>query len=67
MVEFDYDPDEIVRYADQDMSLRQAMRRWMALPRERQPLACFFRDQGKEPALFDLAHIEKLATLRDVW
>jgi hypothetical protein len=61
MINFDFDPEEIVRYGNQDMSLRQAIKRWKALPRERQVLADFFREVGKQPSLFSLQHIEKLA------
>jgi len=61
MVDFDFEPEEIVRYDNQDMSLRQAIDRWRALPRERQLLADFFRERGKEPPLFQLRHIFELA------
>ena len=60
VVDFDFDPEEIV-YGNQDMSLRQAIDRWKALPRDRQLSADFFREVGKEPPLFGLEHIEKLA------
>jgi hypothetical protein len=54
-------PRRSCAYANQDMSLRQAMSRWKALPREQQILADFFRDTDKEPPIFGLAEIEKLA------
>jgi hypothetical protein len=63
VIDFDYDLEEIVTYGGKPMSLRTAIRQWKALPREQQGLADFFRDKGKEPSIFEFAHIKKLAKL----
>jgi hypothetical protein len=62
MVGFEYDPEEIVNYGNKPMSLRTTIRQWKALPRK-QGLADFFRDEGKEPPIFEFAHIKELAEL----
>jgi hypothetical protein len=64
MINFQFDPEETVEWIGVDsLSLRIAVRRIMALPKERRRLVALYRGAGKEPAFFGASHIEWLAAL----
>ena len=64
MVDFKFDPAEIVRWAGiGDLTLRTAVRRIMSLPPEKRVGILLYRDGDKTPASFDVNRIEQLAAL----
>jgi hypothetical protein len=64
MADFDYEFDEIVTWGGggPEMTLREAVQRFMELPAEQRVLLVLFRDRGKDPATLGSNDIEVIAS-----
>jgi hypothetical protein len=64
LVDFDFDPEEIVTWhLTGDMTLREAIIKFSALPPQNRVGVTLWRDRGKEPASFGVNDLEELAQL----
>ena len=59
---FDYDPEELVSFEGRDISLREAVHRYLELKEHPDPLidVAALRDPGKEPQVLEEEHFEEL-------
>jgi hypothetical protein len=64
MVDFGFDPDELVTWLGfGDMTLREALIEFRALPPQERAYVTLWRDRGKEPVAFDAYDLIRLAQL----
>jgi hypothetical protein len=64
MADFDYDLDEMVTWGSggPEMTLQEAVQRFMELPAEQRVVLVLFRDRGKDPATLGSNEIEVIAS-----
>ncbi|CAM5764253.1 hypothetical protein LMIY3S_01084 [Labrys miyagiensis] len=62
-VDFEYDPDELVSFEGHDISLRDAVHRYIEIKDHPDPLVdvAALRDPGKVPQILEAEHFEELA------
>jgi hypothetical protein len=59
----DYDPEEMVKFDNKDVSLWTAVHDIMSRPAVRRTGTAVFRAEGKKPSILDAADIESIAQL----
>jgi len=58
-----YDPKEMVKFGNRDVSLWTAVRDIMSQPAVTRAGIAVFREQGKQPSFLEAADIERIAQL----